>query len=92
MPINAEIKRKEPRFKQDRPKHYIVVSGPVELFNPAMERFMFLQGMNAMTKSGDYAIWSTKPAIGAPPIYLAALLEKKYGVKLKLASQRMGYR
>jgi hypothetical protein len=83
MPINVEVKRKDPKFEGDRPSWNIVASGPVELFNEGMEKFMFLHGMNAMKKTGDYAIWTSRPSIAPPQLYLADMLRKKYGFRLK---------
>ncbi|MBW3243399.1 hypothetical protein KUV57_12065 [Epibacterium sp. DP7N7-1] len=87
MPINIELKKKDPKFKGDRPSYNLVVSGPVELFNKGMERFMFMHGMNALNAEGEFSIWSTPPSIGAPPLYLCALLREKYGFKLKKKTQ-----
>lgn len=89
MPINVELKKKAPKFDGDRPRWNLVASGPVELFNTGMERFMFLHGMNGINEEGDYSIWSSMPSIGAPPVYLADILRKKYGCKLKPDTARL---
>lgn len=83
MPITLELKKKAPKFQGDYPSYHLVASGPRELFNPGMERFMFLHGMNGLNDAGEFTIWSSRPAIGAPPLYLCALLREKYGMRLK---------
>ncbi|MCW3782982.1 DEAD/DEAH box helicase [Defluviimonas salinarum] len=89
MPITVNLKKKDKKFEGDLPSWNIVVSGPVELFNPALEKFLFLQGLNAMNEEGDFSVWSSRPAIGAPPLYLAAVLREKYGCALKTDLEKM---
>lgn len=89
MPINVEIKKKDPRFNWDRPRWNIVASGPVELLQARIERFMFLHGMNGLPASDDFATSSSRASIGAPPVYLAALVKGKYGCRLKPTAARM---
>lgn len=83
MPISVELKKKDPKFSGDMPRYNVVASGPVELFTPTMHRYMYLHGMNALNERGEYSVWSSPPAIGAPPLYLVAQLERRHRFKLK---------
>lgn len=86
MPIQVNIKRKDPKFEGDQPSFNIVVDGPVELFNDKLVRFLYLHGLNGMSDEGEHAVYSTPYSIGAPPYYLAGLLESKFGCKPKPAA------
>lgn len=74
MALSVKITKKELRFSGDRERHNVVVSGPAEIFDRAFKRFLFLHGLNYTGHKENHAIWSGRPAIGAPPLYLAALL------------------
>ncbi|WP_411839609.1 DEAD/DEAH box helicase [Paracoccus sp. ME4] len=83
MPVQLNLKEKGPRFEGDRPSWHLVASGPVELFSTKIQRFMFMHGMNAMNDEGDFSVWTTRPSIAAPPVYLASLLSSRYGFQPK---------
>ena len=82
MPLKVNIKRKDPRFKGDKPRYNVVVSGPAETFTSALRRSLEMQGLSPFKDDGGLAIWSSMPQIGGAPYYLAHLLASKYGAEI----------
>ncbi|MCE6959247.1 DEAD/DEAH box helicase [Cereibacter sphaeroides] len=90
MRLSVNIKRKDPKFQGDQPSWYIVVSGPAETFTDALRRMLYLHGLNELSEQGEeHQTWSSRPAIGAPPLYLAALLRDKHRARLKPETAEM---
>lgn len=80
MTLRVNIKRKEPRFKGDLPRHHAVVSGPFETMDARLRRFLELQGLSPFREVDGISIWSSPPAIGGPPVYLVPLLKHRFGI------------
>ncbi len=78
MPLKVNVKRKDAKFKGDRPKFNVVVSGPRETFTPAMCRSLELNGMGPFMDEDGLVVWSSMPQIGGAPYYLAHLLAHKH--------------
>lgn len=90
MALNVNIKRKEPKFQGDQPSWNISVSGPTEVFTEPLRRLLFLHGLNELSEPGaERQAWSTRPAIGAPMLYLAPLLKQKYHAFIRPEVQAM---
>lgn len=78
MPLTVNIKTKPPKFEGDQPRHHAVVSGPSETFQRPLRRYLELHGLSPLREEDDFSIWSSRPAIGGPPLYLAATLSDRY--------------
>jgi len=78
MPLKVNVKRKDPKFKGDKPKYNVVVSGPRETFTPAVCRSLELNGMGPFMDEDGLVVWSSMPQIGGAPYYLAHLLAYKH--------------
>jgi len=82
MPLKVNIKRKDAKFKGDKPRYNAVVSGPRETFTPALCRALEIQGLAPMMDEGGLVVWSSMPQIGGPPFYLAHLLAHKHNAMI----------
>lgn len=90
MPLNVNIKRKDPKFQGDQPSWNAVVGGPSEVFTEPLKRLLFLHGLTALSSEGEeWQNWCTRPAIGAPMLYLAPILKQKYHAQIKPEVQKM---
>ena len=78
MPLKVNVKRKDAKFKGDKPKYNVVVSGPRETFTPAICRSLELNGMGPFMDEDGLVVWSSMPQIGGAPYYLAHLLAYKH--------------
>lgn len=85
MPMQVNIKKKEPRFKGDKPTYYPVVSGSVDHMSRQIENYLALNGLSRMgdpEERSEFVVWSGRPQIGGPPAYLAAMFEEKFNMDL----------
>jgi SNF2 family DNA or RNA helicase len=79
MALKINVKRRDAKFKGDKAKFNVVVSGPRETFTPPMCRSLELNGLAPMMDEGGSVIWSSMPQIGGAPFYLAHLMAYKHG-------------
>lgn len=89
MPLRFTVKRKEPRFKGDRPSWSASVSGPPELFSDPLCRALTVYGLSPWKTESEMHIWTLPPSSGEPPLYLAPLLSTKYRARIERATQDM---
>ena len=82
MALQVNIKRKEPKFKGDKPRYNAVVSGPQETFTPKLCRMLEFQGLSEFKNDNGFSIWSSMPQIGGAPYYLTHLLNYKHNVQI----------
>lgn len=82
MPLKFNVKKHEPRFKGDRPSWNATVSGPYELFSDKLDKTLFQHGLNSLPGESNIVVWSTRPANSPPPLYLGAILRKKFHATL----------
>lgn len=78
MPLKVNVKRREAKFKGDKPKYNTVVSGPRETFTKPLCRLLETQGLAPFIDEGGLVVWSSMPQIGGAPYYLCHLLAFKY--------------
>lgn len=89
MAFRAEIRIKEAKDKGLPNNPYIIVQAASHMFDAATEKFLFRHGLNRVGVVHGVETWSIPPSPAAAPLYLVALIEKKYGLRTDKKTRAM---
>ena len=80
MAITMSVKEVKSKYKNAPPSWSVSVTGGTALFKEPLQRLLYLHGVEPFVEGDGRTTWTMKPAVGDPPLYLAVLLQEKFGV------------